>query len=355
MLLFFSLACNPGGIPAESAKSFVQEQALAVNPGGRVGLEFIGKAQWVKGPQFDRECLMSKDIAFTDSGNTVSPTYKQQQFLTTATDRGWCVYLGDNIQVDVGAPAVNGGGWVVPVVYSVSNPTPWAECLRTEFRNRTVSVYADENGEPKLKGDLAFLAGDCPTPMPGGETRKSGQRPNAKAPKTPSKAQALEVLQAFDQALFERDWLGALDQISCYNLLEEGFYASCAPSDLLQVGPHPRGQERTGDGPPWTEYSLKALSDVQTVRSGKEGMVHVVLEHKRTKKLRSVSLEWTGQEWKVVGIIHKKGHDLSTVRFLNDLHDPAKATILERRIAGEKIDEKGEWLPGFDPADQLPE
>ena len=57
----------------------------------------------------------------------------------------------------------------------------------------------------------------------------------------------------------------------------------------------------------------------------------------------------------LVGIIHKKGHDLSTVRFLNDLHEPAKAKILERRIAGEKIDDKGEWLPGFDPADQLPE
>ncbi|MED5371765.1 MAG: hypothetical protein VX899_12165 [Myxococcota bacterium] len=346
-------ACNPGGVTAEDAQAFVQQQATQVNPAGRVGLELIGKGQWVKGPQFDRECLMSKDLAFTDQGNTISPTYENQHFLTTATDKGWCVYMGQDIQVEVGTPTRNQDAWAVPLVYSLGTSTPWAECLRSDFRNRSVNVVADESGQLRVVDeDLRMFRGDCPQPMPKGEVRAASQAPKAKAPKTPSKQEAVAALKAFDEAIYSRDWQGALEHISCYNLLEEGVYGSCTPSDLLQVGPHPRGQERAGDGSPWTEYALSDLGDFKAVRAGKEGMVHVVVEHKRTRKLRSVSLEWTGSEWKVVGIIHRQGHDLTTVRFLNDLHNAEKWSIFQRRVAGEKIDEKGEVLPGFEEEEE---
>jgi hypothetical protein len=361
-MLALLLACVPG-LPAEDAIALVQTQAAADNPTGRIGQELIGKSEWVEADMFDRECVERKNLAFADTVKDrpagrggiqrVSATYEGQRWITDATESGFCVLMGEGVSVEVGQPALTEGAWVVPVSYTVAKASPWVECLSTETMNRSVVVKPSDAG-PVIEGDLALFTGDCPVPMPPGEERGKDTRPNGKPKKAPTRAQVDALVSEFDQALFDHDWAKVLDLTSCYNLVDSDQYGSCVPADVLLVGPHPRGEERMGDGMPWSQYSLKELTDYTRISGDSKvrTMFHVTLTHKRTKRDRSFSVEWVDGGWKMVGVIHAEGHDLTTVRYLNDLHKKDVRDVFVKRLDGEKIDEAGNWLPGHEPDEE---
>ena len=364
MLIVLSLlACGPG-LSADAAKEAVRSAAEAANPPGRTGIELMGKSRWVQAPMFNRECVEQKDLAFADTPadrpagaggiQRISPTYFNQRYITAATVDGWCVLIGEDIQVEVGEPAINGESWMVPVNYSMKSASPWFECLEDSWKGRTVQVSANEAGEPTFEAELDLAPGACPLPMPPGEERPKGQRPKSKPKKAPSKKDVLEAAQAFDQALWDHDLLAALEHVSCYNLLEDAKYGSCTSSELIQVGPHPRGEQRMEDGVPWTELVIRDLEDIGRITKDSKipTMYHVNVQHKRTKRDRSFAVEWVDGEWKVVGVLGRGSEDLASLRFMYDLHRADRRDIFLRRLEGEAIDEKGNPLDPYASEDE---
>lgn len=348
LLTLMPLGCGPS-VTAEQAADYVKEQAKAANPAGRTGLELVGRSRWVRGGMFDGQCLMDKDLAFVEnpqatSGIKISPTWANQSYITAETDKGWCVYLGDGMEVEVGTPVAEGGGWKVPVTYSMNSASPWFQCITEAVRSRDVLVNWDPELNLSVDKPLKFLEGDCPHPMPEGEVRPSKVKaPDAAAPKAPTKDEVLALMKAFDGKLAERDLAGALEYVSCYNAFAKDGYGSCAPSELIQVSAHDGGEH---PGMPWTEAVIKDFGDIgRIVKDPKlPGVYHVMTEHKRTKRPRSFAVQWTGKEWKLLGVIGAQGADLTSLRFFYDLHDAEKRDIFIRRLEGEEIDEKGNPL-----------
>lgn len=351
LLIFFAFTAGCGvSITPEEAQEAVRKAAAEANPAGRVGYELIGKTQWVKGPDFGYECLQGKDLAFVDSpgsgkGNRISPTWLNQSYITADTEKGWCVLLGEGLSVELGAPVEVDGGLRVPVTYKMAKPTPWFDCLQDTVRAREFKVTKDEAGELHVEGDLALVPMTCPTPMPSGEVRGSAPVPSAQAPAAPTRADVLNLMKAFDETLWNKDRIAALNLVACYNLHDEkNKYGSCAPSDLIQVGPQPRGELRPGDGNPWLEYVVSSFDDIGAIKKDAKipGMYHVLMTHKRTGRDRSLSVQWVDGQWKLVGVIGALGADLTSVRFVYDLHHNDKRDIFLKRLAGEHLDEKGD-------------
>jgi len=352
------VACGPGLAP-EAAMEAVRQAAEAANPPGRAGLELVGKSRWVEAPMLARDCVEMKNLAFGDTPQErpegrqgvqrISPTYQNQRFITDSTATGWCVYIGDDVQVAVSEPAINQDSWMVPLQFSMAKGSPWSECFETTWTNRSVEVALDEAGDPVIEADLDFVPGDCAVPLPGGEEREGRPRPK-KAPKSgPSKSDVKAAVKALDDALYDHDWLAVLDATSCYNLLDEPMYGSCTPAEVIQVGPHPRGEERMEDGTPWTEFVIKDLDELGriTADSKIKTMWHVNLTHKRTGRDKSFALEWVDDTWKVVGVVGIGGADLTSVRYMYDLHKSDKRDVFLRRLDGEEIDEKGNPLDPY--------
>lgn len=353
------LACGPGLSP-DAAKEAVLAAAEAANPPGRTGLELIGKSRWAEAPMLNRECVEQKNLAFADIPQErpegrqgiqrISPTYYNQRYITDATSRGWCVFVGENVKVSVSDPAINQDSWVVPLVFSMEKPTPWFECMESSWVNRGITVTVDEAGDPVLEADLDVVPGDCAHPLPAGEERTASPRPRKAPSSGPTKGDVKKAVGALDDALWEHDWLAVLESTSCYNLLEDTKYGSCTPSEVVQMGPHPRGEERMGDGTPWTEFVIKSLDDIGRITADSEidTMWHVNLTHKRTGRDKSFSVEWVDNTWKVVGVVSQGGADLTTVRYMYDLHRKDKRDVFLRRLEGEEIDEKGNPLDPYE-------
>ena len=357
-MFFLLIACGPGLSP-EAAKEAVQKAAEAANPPGRAGLELVGKSRWVEAPMLSRECVEQKNLAFADTPSDrpsgrqgvqrISPTYMNQRYITDSTATGWCVLVGENVKVTVSDPAINQDSWMVPVAFTMEKPTPWFECMDNLWVNRSIEVKVDEAGSPVIEADLDVVPGDCAVPLPVGEERDGSPRPR-KAPKSgPSKAEVAEAVAALDDALWEHDWLAALEATSCYNLLEDQKYGSCVPAEVIQVGPHPRGEERMEDGTPWTEFVIRDLDDLGRITPDAriKTMWHVNLTHKRTGRDKSFAVEWVDDTWKVVGVVSSGGADLTTLRYMYDLHRKDKRDIFLRRLDGEEIDEKGNPLDPY--------
>ncbi len=358
-MLLLALACGPGVSP-DVAKNFVAEQA-ATNPKGRLGVELLGRSTWSEAPMFDPSCVANKNLAYPDdprdrpatkkSVQRISPTFEAQRWITAATDSGWCVLLGEGLEVSVSDPAVgqlDSGekAWMVPVSFTMSEPSPWWECLDNEYINRTLAVVTDPMGDKTLhRGSPLLTDGACPHPMPGGEERKADARPRSKPKKAPTKDQVVRLMERFDDALEADDYLAALDMVSCYNLFEESTYGTCSPAEIIQLAPH----VGEGIGMPWTEYVIADLGDIDRITPDREieTMYHVRMRHKRNGRERSMGVEWADGEWKLVGVLGAKGADLSTLRFIYDLHKTEKRDIFLRRLDGEEIDEKGYLLDPF--------
>ncbi len=343
------------GEQAEAARAAVQEAFTKANPPGRTGLELRGKHVWVEGPMFSNKCLESKDLAFNDAGMKrppgspprISPTFKNQRFITASTDVGYCVYLGDDPKIEITDATWGGDAWRVSAKVSMGKATPWFECLDPAHHERQLSVTFDEAGAPTIEGNLDLFQGACPSPLPGGEDRGPGKpRPQDDHP-APSKAEVVKVARALDDALFEGDFEKVKGMTACYDLEDEApHYDNCSVGEFISVGPSFHGEQRPRDGQPWMEYAIADLDDVQRiVKDGKlDGVYHATLTHKRNKRDRSFSVQWVGGEWKMVGVIGRKAEALTSVRYLYDLHRADKRDVFLRRLEGEEIDEDGNSL-----------
>jgi hypothetical protein len=338
-------ACGPTLTDDQVAEAVRAKVAEAV-PAGRVGVELLGRSRWVRAGMFDAECLQQKDLAFSENPAAgealrISPTYENQRFLTADTEKGWCVLLGEGGTAKVGGPVKQGDAWVVPVTLSLAAPTPWGACLADRALTREVKVTLDEAGAPVIDGDVSLPIGACPVPMPAGESRGgSSERPTERAPKAPTQDEVIVLMTRFNDALVKKDRVAALAMTSCYNLYEEKMVGSCTPAELLQVGAH---GESAGTSISWLENVVEGFSDIGAIRQDNKipTMYHVLMTHKRTKRDRSMSVEWVGGEWRLVGVVGAKGADLTSARFVYDLHKNDRRDIFLRRLNGEKIDEQG--------------
>jgi hypothetical protein len=346
------VACGPP-ISEIDAKNAVTTRFADDNPPGRTGLELGGKSVWLRAPFFQDKCLEEKDLAFNDllskrpkgsqGVKRISPTYQAQRYLTAATEKGLCVYLGDNPTVGVENALWYEDHWHVTISIGMEKPTPWFECLAPEVTGREVSVGV-KDGKPDIEGSLALNADDCPHPLPGGEERKPAQRPTAPPPAPPSRDQVKALLQAFDKALYDHEWQAALAMVSCYNLFETQKYGTCSVAELINAGPNPRGgQTRPTDGSPWLEYNLDNLGDFGAITPDRldKSLFHVHMTSRRTGKERTLAVQWAQGKWKLVGVVSNKAESITTMRFPYDLDRPEKRAIFERRMKGEDIDEFG--------------
>ena len=357
LLTALTAACRPG-IPEEEAKAAVQAAFHQANPAGRTGIEVLGKAVWLKAPYFQDACLEQKDLAFNDDParrprgakdiKRISPTYTNQRFITASTEKGWCIYLGDDPSLSFDEARWITDRWQMVVSYHMKNPTPWFECLDSAITSRLVEVTVSD-GAPVLEADMALSSGECPHPLPGGEERQAGHRPTAAAPKAPTRARVVQLMKAFDDALYDGEYEQALAMVSCYNLFEDKKYGTCSVAELISAGPLPRGMPRSSDGPPWLENVILSVDDIGAISKDRSdpSMYHVAMKSKRGGGKRSLAVQWVAGGWKLVGVVGRQAEALTTMRFVYDLDRKEKRDIFERRMQGEPIDEFGDPLDPY--------
>lgn len=364
--------CGPSvSITEEEARGVLEPALQAATPAGRTGLLLKGKNVWLQAPVFDKSCLEQKDLAFNDDPGSrpagqggvarISPTYLNQRFLTASTPTGYCLVLGEGLQAEIKEATFDWGTqdrWRFQVAYTMQSPTPWFECLDEKVRTREIVVRQGdgEGAAPVIEGTVALAEGDCPHPMPLGEDRTARAAPSGKPKGAPSRADVEAAVQRFDEALWAGDFLAVRDAMVCYNLFEDDKVGSCSVGELVALGPVPRGEPRMQDGTPWLEYLQDDWRSFgRVVPDGKDRtLVHVMVEHKRTKAPRSFSLQWDGGEWKVVGIVARQAESITAARIINDLHDRKKRDIFGRRLAGERIDEQGNPLDPVEEEEEAP-
>ncbi len=352
-------------VPEEDARAGIQQAFEQANPPGRTGIELVGKAVWLRGPMFQDSCLHAKDLAFTDDPKSrargakdiqrITPTYQNQRFITGFTEKGWCVYVGDSPSMQLGEGSWSDGRWSFDASFAIQDPTAWFECLTPDMLQREVIVRADDAGHPEVETDMSLFADSCPKPLPGGEERRAAVRPSSPAPRPPTPAQARVLLDKFDQALYDRDYQAALALVSCYNLYEEQKYGTCSVAELITLASLPRGSgPRPEDGPSWTQGtadSLDALGAIQRDRDDPT-LFHVEVKSRRGGDKRTLALQWVRGEWKLVGVVGLQAEDITTMRFIYDLHRKEKREIFERRMQGEQIDEKGNPVDPYAESEQ---
>lgn len=343
------------GEQAEAARAAVEEAWAQGNPAGRTGLELRGKHVWLEGPMFNNKCLEQNHLAFNDDGTKrppgspprISPTYKNQRFITASTDVGYCVYLGDDPKLEVTDVSWGGDAWRVSAKVSMGKATKWFECLDPAHHERQLLVTIDDAGKATIDGNLDLFQGACPNPLPGGEERGPGKPYPQNDHAAPSKAEVVKLARALDDALFEGDFEKVQAMTACYNLEDESpHFGNCSVGEFISVGPSFHGEQRQKDGQPWIEYAIGDLDDIQRIVKDKKlkGIYHATMTHKRNKRDRSFAVQWVGGEWKMVGVIGRKAESLTAVRYLYDLHRADKRDVLLRRLEGEEIDENGNSL-----------
>ncbi|MFT5686306.1 MAG: hypothetical protein ACI8RZ_007262 [Myxococcota bacterium] len=359
VILAMMVAGCDGGLDEAEVKAAVQQHFEQANPPGRTGLLIKGRSGvvWWQASMFEKSCLEQKNLAFNDDPGSrpsnakatarISPTYVNQWAITAATPTGYCIDLGTDPAVEVGDVVWSADRYRVTATISMKTPTPWFECLESGAKQRVVEVLV-ENDAPVIETDLSLFQGDCPHPLPTSQARRSSREPVAAAPSAPTAGDIKKLADAFDAALASNGHLAARDMVSCYNLFEDAPYEACAVSEIIA-----HGSVKAGDADPWLEYAVTDFESFSRPTRDRENpsMYHVSMKHRRSNKLRSFTVQWAEGDWKLVGVVGVKAEGLTTARILNDFHDRDKRDIFARRVAGEKIDEKGEPLPGFEPKD----
>jgi len=339
--------------PAVPQKA-VEDAFSAANPGGRLSLELGGRNVWLEAGMFEPSCLEQKDLAFNDdpqsrpSGSPprISPTYQNQRWITGTSERGVCVVLGADPTAEVTNVAYGGEYWVVDLDIKVTDPSPWFSCLTEKHRHRQVAVKILDGGTPEVIDNVSLGQGGCAPDLPGDVERKGHVRPKKSPKKPPPSSKVAKLAVDFDKALFESDFKAARALTKCVNVFEDPMWDACAIGELVAVGPSFAGEQRSRDGTPWIEYTVRDISDFGRIVADKTDptLFHVMMKHKRSGKNRSFSVQYDDGDWFLFGVVGQKAEALTSMRFINDLHDATKRDILERRVNGEKIDHQGNPL-----------
>lgn len=284
------------------------------------------------------------------STRRISPNYKAQNTWTTRTEKGWCIFLGNDLKFDITQVNKVGDAWVVDYAFSMDRPDGgWWDCVDDKNKAGYVRVLEDGDGKLTLEEGsedlLTMHQGACPNPIEPPVERKGSSRPTKKPPQAPSKADAIAAAKRLDDALYNGDFKEALAATSCYNLYEKEPYGACAPSEFLNLGPLPRGgAPRMSDGPPWSMNAFRKLEDLgKPERDSKDPtLFHVEVKAAKGKhKRRTMAIQWVDDEWKVVGVLGRLSEGLATVQVVYDLDRREERDIFERRMKGEQIGEDG--------------
>lgn len=343
------------GEQAAAAGAAVEAAFEAANPAGRTGVEVRGKAVWLEAPMFDKSCLEKNDLAFNDDARNrpagspprITPTYKNQRYVTASTEQGYCIYLGDSPQLAIDDVSWGGDAFRVSATVTMATPTPWFECLDANHKKRQLRVTVDEAGAADIEGRVDLFQGACPVPLPEGEKRGPGTGYPKVAHGAPSRTEVIALARGLDDALHAGDFGAVRDLTACYNLEDaRPHYGNCSVAEFLMLGPAFHGEPRAQDGTPWTEYAVRDLEDIQRIVADRnlDGVFHATMVHRRTKRDRSFAVQWADDQWKMVGVIGKKAESLTSVRYVYDLHRAEKNEVFRRRLEGEEIDESGNAL-----------
>lgn len=357
LILLTTTGCGDSAGRSEEARSLVESTfAQTVKP-GPFGTEALGKGVWYRAPAIDGGCLQNKNWGHVDdpmhSRNAdsagvrrVSPLYGAQRFWTATTDKGWCIYLGDDLSMEITEVNRAADAYVVDYTLNMGRPDGWWECVGAKDKDGYVRVLEQDDGSLQIESDITLGQGACPSNMEVNLNidRKGGARPSSKAGKAPSKADAVAAFKRLDDALFERDYKAALAATSCYNLFEKKKFGSCSGAEFLNLGPMTRGNPRLGDGPPWTMNALNSLDDIGPPEKDKDDptLFHVQMKAAKGKaKRRTAAIQWVDNEWRAVAVLSSMAEGLATVQVLYDLDRKDRRDIFERRMDGEAILEDG--------------
>lgn len=359
---FFLLAAACGSSDEEMGK-LVVDAFSAANPPGTVGAELGGKGVWYSAIFLDPDCLTSRDLAHADDPSLrptsaagiprMSPRYETQNWITYSTPKGWCLYLGENPKINVEGVRKIGNYYEVDTVVSVENPSPYWTCMTDGFIHRVVEVRKGADAKYAVNSPVDLHQGGCPVPLPGGFERKPSTRPSIAPPHAPAPAHVEQLISAFDKALFQRQFEAALALVSCVNLFEKSPWGSCSVGELVALGPSIERATGPEHGVPWLEGAISAASDLGEIRrdSADPTLYHVTVVHQRTKRPRTLAVQWVDGQWKLLGVVGQKGEGLTSMRFLYDLDQRDRREVFERRLAGEQVDELGNPLdPSAAPA-----
>lgn len=349
-LLVFVAGCEELTTDPAVPQAAVEAAFAEANPSGRVALELGGRNVWLEAGMFEPLCLEQKHLAFNDEPHSrptgapprISPTYAAQRWITGTSERGVCVVLGTDPKAEVTNVAYGGEHWVVDLDVSVTGPSPWFECLQSKYTHKQVGVELAEDGTATIIGDLSLGQGGCASSLPGDVERKGGSRPMVAAKKAPSKAQVVELMKAFDEALHAADFAAARALTRCVNVFEDPMWDACSLGELVSVGPS-FTEQRGRDGTPWLEYTVRSPDDIGRIvaDASDKTLYHVMMTHKRSGRSRSFSVQWADGRWHLFGVVGQKAEALTSMRFVTDLFDRTQRDILERRVNGEKIDHEG--------------
>jgi len=343
----------------ETVKSVIEAAFQEANStDGRYGWELVGKTQWFDGSDFDSECFTESELAYRNykTVGQITPSYPAQQFITASSKKGYCLDLGGELSYSISSieHVTEGGSMDIQNVhlrFELQDTTPWFSCLKEDRVSRIVRVE-NLTGTPMLnpKDHVLFQEKNgCPNPIPKYEKRNPTARPTTEAAKAPTLAEVKALAQKFDEALFERDFEKAMGLVSCVNLFETSKWGTCALVEVLSLGPSVHTDTRMEN--PWLEGALDDFGTLKKVMKDKADptLFHVVTQGKRK---RSLSVQWANGRWKLLGVVSIHGQGLTPLRFMNDLHDNKNRDVFDRRLAGEKIDHKGNPINPYEEEEE---
>ena len=358
MLALMIFACS-SKLEEDQIRSAVQTQFDIDNPSQtRLTWELKGKGQWYKGIEFDSTCLAENDLAFSKprSPGYISPVHSAQVFVTGATKRGYCLDLGESLSIDVlsidDKSAVKKDTYLVKYSFSAKDPSPFFQCLTEKTKVREVMVEGVEKDGAKvaqvIKSNLKFQDGNDCTATQQPQKRTASPRPMSEPPVKLNIEEAKKIAQKFDDLIFEQNFEEVQQMVSCLDLFSDvnQQWGHCALSEFVALGPSTHGDSRPEDGMPWMEGVQYSLNNIKKVVQDKKDktLFHVIMPHRKSKKDRSFSIQWIDGQWKILGVMSVIGAGITPVRLMNDLHQKDARDIFERRLAGEKINVKGQPL-----------
>lgn len=364
MFLFsLILACQPERMDSQAAKKLIIQEFEKLNSvKGRVSWQLDGKGQWSQGRGFERSCLDEKNIAFHHhlKAGKIQPTLSSQLYFTTSTKKGYCIDMGEGLSLVVDAIAsdsasVSAGSYKTTVHFEMKEPTPWFTCLSENFLRREFymsfkdgNITIDDSSGLVLREDEA-----CTQPGVAFVERKEQSRPTEAPKKAPSQKEIQDLLNKFDQALYDFDFAKAISYISCANLIEAK-WGYCTLSELLPLGHVTKGEERMRDGRPWLSNTARDFTVFTTVTRDRMDptMFHLRYKDRRNKKPLSISIQYVEGEWKLFGAIAEVQQGVTPLSFILNLHEKETRDIFERRLAGEEIDSKGRPLNPFEKPEE---